>query len=277
MSLSGQFKNCPPNQPDRANCSILRTSAIKEMRFNLFEVGGCVRDALLGIPSKDVDFVAVAHEDQNFPSAQDAFRALLEDLLNDGFQVFLSTPEFLTIRARVPNTHVLRSRTDVADFVLARRDGPSSDGRRPDFVVPGTLRDDLARRDFTMNAIARSSCGSFLVDPFDGVNDIQAQQIRFVGNPEDRIMEDGLRTVRAVRFSITKGFRLHSDTLNAVNSELAADMLFSVSPERIREELNKMFAADTVASMNLLTSLNPIFVQNLFRGNLNLQATLKKL
>lgn len=247
------------------------------MRFNLFEVGGCVRDALLGIPSKDVDFVAVAHEDQNFPSAQDAFRALLEDLLNAGFQVFLSTPEFLTIRARVPKNHVLRSRTDVADFVLARRDGPSSDGRRPDFVLPGTLRDDLARRDFTMNAIARSSCGRFLVDPFDGVNDIQAQQIRFVGNPVDRIMEDGLRTVRAVRFSITKGFRLHSDTLNAVNSDLAASMLFSVSPERIREELNKMFAVNTVASMNLLTSLNPEFVQNLFRGNLSLQATLKKL
>lgn len=245
------------------------------MTFQFFEVGGCVRDHLLGIDSKDVDFSVVAPSGA-FPDAHTAFFALSNHLRENDFQVFLETPEFLTIRARVPKNHPLSSRTSVADFVLARKDGPSSDGRRPDFVLPGSLHDDLSRRDFTMNAIARDVDGNF-VDPFGGVEDTTNSVIRFVGDPTHRISEDGLRVVRALRFSITKNFDFHQDTWDAVNSEFAASMILSVSPERIREELNKMFARDTVGSLNLLGVLNQTLVQNLFRGGLNLQATLAKL
>ncbi len=245
------------------------------MTFQFFEVGGCVRDHLLGIESKDVDFAVVAPSGA-FQNAQIAFFALSRYLKENDFHVFLETPKFLTIRARVPKNHPLSARTSVADFVLARKDGPSSDGRRPDFVLPGTLMDDLSRRDFTMNAIARDVEGNF-IDPFGGVDDVANSIIRFVGDPVQRISEDGLRVVRALRFSITKNFEFHQDTWDAVNSDFAASMILSVSPERIREELNKMFAQDTVGSLNLLGVLNQTLVQNLFRGGLNLQATLAKL
>src|SRR5690606_30256826 len=113
--------------------------------IQMFEVGGCVRDDLLGIPTKDVDFTVVA------PS----FDAMRDHLIREGFRIHVESPEFVAIRAGVPEGHPLRERTKDADFVLARKDAPTGDGRRPDFVEPGTLMDDLARRDFTVNAMAR--------------------------------------------------------------------------------------------------------------------------
>jgi len=123
--------------------------------FQKFEVGGCLRDEFKGIPSKDVDFAVEA------PS----FEAMRDELIEDGFEIFEERPEFFTIRAKVPKGNPLEDRTRVADFVMCRKDGPSSDGRRPDFVEPGTIFDDLARRDFTVNAIARNAITGEIIDP----------------------------------------------------------------------------------------------------------------
>lgn len=128
----------------------------------LFEVGGCVRDDLLNIPTKDIDFVAIA------PS----FDALRQHVLDEGFKIFIERPEFGTIRVSVPKNHPLRKKVKDADFVLARKDGPSTDGRRPDFVEPGTLCEDLARRDFTVNAMARAVGSDIIIDPFNGQRDL---------------------------------------------------------------------------------------------------------
>ena len=125
--------------------------------IHFFEVGGCVRDSLLGRNTKDIDFTVVA------PS----FGAMRQHLLNEGFTIHVENPEFQTIRCGVPEGHVLRKRTKDADFVWARHEGPYSDGRHPDWVEPGTLLDDLERRDFTVNAIARGVDGH-IIDPFDG-------------------------------------------------------------------------------------------------------------
>lgn len=138
--------------------------------FHFFEVGGCVRDELMGLSSKDVDFSVVAPKGK-FNFASTAFSALCKDLDRQGFQIFEVREEFLTVRAKVPKGHPLAARTAVADFVLARKEGPYSDGRHPDWVVPGTLLDDLSRRDFCCNAISRDIDGN-LVDPFDGVGDL---------------------------------------------------------------------------------------------------------
>ena len=246
--------------------------------FQFFEVGGAVRDQLLGVDSKDVDFVCVANDPEQFVTATDAFESLHQFVENQGFKVFLSTPEFLTLRAQVPNGHVLKQRTNVADFVLARKDGPSSDGRRPDFVLPGSLHDDLSRRDFTVNAMALDPVSGDLIDPFNGQDDLKQRTLRFVGDPLQRLREDGLRLLRALRFSVTKGFVLHVDTLG-VFRELEvqgqfSELLCGVSVERQREELTKMFRHDTMQTLQTLQQF-PNLMRVVF-ADLKLMPTLKK-
>jgi tRNA nucleotidyltransferase/poly(A) polymerase len=240
--------------------------------FQFYEVGGCVRDSLLGLSSKDVDFSVVAPEGAFF-TADSAFLALEAQLAEQGFQIFESRREFLTIRARVPKGHELGARTVVADFVLARRDGPYSDGRRPDWVAPGSLEDDLARRDFSVNALARGVDGT-LIDLFGGEDDLNAGLLRFVGDPTKRIAEDGLRVMRGIRFHVTKGFDIEAETWNAIISEFAAEMLSKVSVERVREELNKMFRANTLHSLRLLGMLPQHTQEAIFRDGLRLDATM---
>jgi len=242
--------------------------------FQFAEVGGAVRDKFLGVDSKDVDFVAIPEDNSVFVDAHSAFTALCIHLKLKGFKVFLETPEFFTVRAQVPDDHPLKERTDIADFVLARKDGPSSDGRRPDFVLPGTLMDDLQRRDFTVNAMA--ILDDELIDPFGGQSDLDEMLLRFVGDPTQRIAEDGLRVMRALRFMVVKGFDMDMDTWDAINSDFAAEMLTKVSVERIREELEKMFFANTLWSMTVLNDLNPEVKNAIFRDGLRLMPTLKK-
>jgi tRNA nucleotidyltransferase (CCA-adding enzyme) len=139
-----------------------------------------------------------------------------------------------------------------ADFVLARKEGDYSDGRRPDRVEAGTLEDDLARRDFTMNAIAKDSHGR-LIDPFDGRRDIADRVIRAVGNARDRIVgEDALRGLRALRFAVQKGFTIDHEVAKVLRSVEFRRALRSVSTERQREELEKMFKVDTIHSLWLI-------------------------
>lgn len=117
-------------------------------------------------------------------------------------------------------------------------DGRYSDGRHPDTVeFVSSLRDDLARRDFTINAMAfNSSVG--LVDFFNGQKDLQDQMISCVGNPSDRFQEDALRILRALRFASVYQFRIADDTARAIHSH--ADLLSNVAAERINLELCKL-------------------------------------
>lgn len=233
--------------------------------MKIYEVGGCVRDELLGVASKDIDFVAVA----------ESYAAMKQYLVDHGFKIYVEEPKFVTIRCSVPQGHPLRSRTKDADFVLSRKDSDTGDGRRPDYVEPGTLADDLARRDFTVNSLAKDTDTGEIIDLFGGRQDLTDKVLRFVGDPEKRIAEDGLRVLRGFRFSITKGFFLHPITRAALMSPLAAEMLNKVSQDRVRDELNKMLAHDTVASLRLLASLPDMMQANIFKQPLHLQATTK--
>jgi tRNA nucleotidyltransferase (CCA-adding enzyme) len=119
------------------------------------------------------------------------------------------------------------------------------------------------------------------VDPFGGQSDLESNLLRFVGNPKERIAEDGLRVMRAFRFCITKGFMIEQETFRALNSDFAAEMLTKVSIERIREELEKMFFVDSVGTMKLFCQLfslrgNTILQDAIFRDGLRLMPTLKK-
>lgn len=233
--------------------------------MRMFEVGGCVRDELMGVASKDVDFVCLA----------ESFGEMVEKLEADGFKLHVVKPEFVTVRAGVPEGHVLRERTKDADFVLARKDSATGDGRRPDFVEAGTLEDDLARRDFTVNAIARDTVTGELIDPHGGADDVATRVLRFVGDPDARVREDGLRVLRGLRFMVMKGFKPTRATMDTINSKLAVEMLAKVSAERVRDELDRMFAFDTVMTLEVLGTLRGELVEVMFSRGVRLGATMK--
>jgi len=125
-----------------------------------------------------------------------------------------------------------------------RGEGAYSDGRRPDNVVfVGNIEQDLARRDFTVNAIAYDPVDGRVVDPFDGLTDMRNRVLRAVGNPTERFQEDGLRILRGARFVATLEFELEEETEAAFRSAL--DTFRKVSPERVREEWLKAMKART--------------------------------
>lgn len=200
-----------------------------------YKVGGVVRDEILGVKSNDIDFVVET----------DSYQSLRELILARGGKIFVEYPEFLTLKANVP-------KIGAADFAVTRKDGKYSNGRHPESVEVGTLMDDLARRDFTMNAIAISESGD-VFDPYNGTRDISSKLIKAVGNAKQRIDEDKLRAFRAIRFSVTKGFRIDPPITSAIEGLKYRDF-DGVSTERIREELAKMFAHDTHLAVMLITS-----------------------
>jgi len=244
-----------------------------ETMFEFFEVGGCVRDELIDPNTivKDVDFTVVAHGDND----RDPFLNLIAHLESEGFKIWLLQPDFLTIRAQVPEEHVLRSRTRDADFVLARKDVDCSGGRSATVVAAGTLEDDLGRRDFTMNAIAKNVSGE-LVDPFNGQADIADKTIRFVGDPMTRIREDAIRILRAFRFKLKLGFDIEAASQEALLSVEGAELLLLVSVERRREELDKMLLCDTLGTIEFIAQLPTHTKEALFTDSLRLMATMKE-
>lgn len=238
---------------------------------NIYDVGGFVRDHLLDIPSKDRDCTVVIEPAMEIG---EAFDFLTEWLTEQGYVIFVSTPEHATIRAHQPERGTLP-----ADFVLARTEGPYSDGRRPDWVRTGTLADDLARRDFTVNAMARPVGGTRddIIDHHGGMADLFTMSLRFVGDPEERIREDALRVMRAIRFAVTKGFHVLHATRNAIERPWVPDLLARVSEERREAELRAMFAhASTTKVLQMLAALPLPLQEAMFSGRVRLTSTLRK-
>lgn len=127
-----------------------------------------------------------------------------------------------------------------------------------------------------MNAIARDPETGVLIDPYNGAEDIRNAMLKFVGDPIDRISEDGLRVLRGFRFVITKELGMDSYTEVALYSGLAVDMLSKVSTERIREELEKMFSFSTKLSLQCLSGMSPSLRSAIFRDGLRLMPTMRQ-
>lgn len=204
-------------------------------------VGGAVRDKILGLKSKDMDYAVEA----------ESYDAMKADIIARGGEIFLETPQYFTIRAKLP-------KLGAADFVLCRKDGAYSDGRRPDSVERGTIYDDLARRDFTMNAIAEDADTGEVIDPHNGRFDIENKLISCVGSAEVRFEEDALRMLRAIRFAITKDFQIDWNIYSILKEAEFANKLKNVSVERIREELIKCFKHNTPATLIMLRTFHNI-------------------
>ena len=233
--------------------------------FTMFEVGGKVRDEILGLQSKDVDYVAVPNDAllEKYQDAYEMFVILETFLTNEKFEIFLSTPDCFTIRAKFPKDHKYQG---VADFVMARKEIGYVPNTRTPIVKPGTLYDDLERRDFTLNALAKDEDGT-IIDHFNGMEDLKNGVLRTPLPTKVTFNDDPLRILRAIRFSITKGFTIPGTMAITMESYNYEEKMGVVSVERIREELFKCFKHDTIQTLRVLNEF-PTLRDYIFKNNI---------
>ena len=187
--------------------------------YEAYAVGGCVRDHLLGKAPEDYDMTTSATPDE--------MKAVFSDLRV--IETGIKHGTLTVLIDSVPH-----------EITTYRIDGEYTDNRHPSEVTfTRKLREDLARRDFTVNAMAYSPRGG-LADFFGGVDDLKKGVIRAVGDPMLRFSEDALRIMRALRFSATLGFRIDDNTAEAVRAK--KELLKNVSRERIYTEWKKLIS-----------------------------------
>ncbi len=193
--------------------------------FEVYLVGGSVRDRLLGRPSKDLDLTT--------PARPDDIKRLLRQAKPDS--VYEVGARFGTIGAVFGDLNV-EVTTYRAEWY------PEESSRHPEVEFGDSLKDDLARRDFTINAIAQDIGTGKITDPHGGTADIAKRTIRAVGNPADRFAEDPLRMLRGVRLATQLGFEIDPKTAAAIKG--GATRLQFISAERIRDELMHVLVSD---------------------------------
>lgn len=201
---------------------------LKKSGFQVFLVGGCVRDFLMGRPISDWDF------------ATDATPEEIKNVFPHSFY----DNRFGTVGIPLPKIPE-KEHEGVIEITTFRTEGEYRDLRRPEKVEWGkTIEEDLSRRDFTVNAIAAELVDGEIkyTDPFKGLLDIEKKLIRTVGNPSDRFNEDALRLMRAIRFATQLEFEIEKETWNAIL--LNVKNVRKISGERIRDELLKILACD---------------------------------
>jgi tRNA nucleotidyltransferase (CCA-adding enzyme) len=196
-------------------------SLLDELGLPAWLVGGCLRDILMGRTPKDWDFAT--------PCPPGLVR---EKLSGAGIPLWDTGLKHGTL--------TFRPQRVAYEITAFRIDGPYEDFRRPKWVTfTDSLREDLARRDFTVNAIAYHWRDG-LTDPFGGIADIAKRVIRAVGQPRDRLQEDALRILRGIRFAGSLDFSLDNDLSAAMMEK--ADLLRWISPERLASELKAMLS-----------------------------------
>ena len=190
--------------------------------YKAYLVGGAVRDMLMGKEPHDWDVTTDATPEQ----VMSIFRKVIPTGIAHGTVTVL----------------FMKNEIEVTTF---RTESDYSDGRHPDKVeYTGNIEEDLSRRDFTINAIASYLGDGTITDPFHGRDDIKRKIIRTVGNPLERFSEDGLRPVRAVRFSAQLGFEIERETLKAISEPEILKKTSGISLERFRDEFLKLMKAE---------------------------------
>ncbi len=209
------------------------TNELEKAGFSAFLVGGCVRDLILDKHPKDWDITTNAKPEEVIALFPKTFYE------ND----------FGTVG--IVNEEATKETLKVIEVTPYRIESEYSDNRHPDSVIfSQKIEDDLKRRDFTVNALAYSLSKKELIDLYGGQTDIKDKIVRTVGNPISRFTEDGLRILRAIRFSVELSFEIHPDTEKAIleNSHL----LKKISMERIQDEFTKIIMSDNPMSGLLL-------------------------
>lgn len=199
---------------------------LEQNKFQGYLVGGCVRDFLRGTTPKDWDVATDATPEQ----------------IQKFFPESVYENSFGTVGVKTDSEDPTLKIIEITTF---RTESDYSDKRHPNVVAfAKTVEEDLARRDFTMNAIAMDVEG-VIVDPFEGEGDLKKGIIRTVGNPKDRFGEDALRLMRAVRFATELTFVIEPETKNAIIA--SASSLKEIAAERVRDEIAKMLMTPRAA------------------------------
>ena len=194
---------------------------LNEEGFEAYIVGGCVRDKLLGLIPHDYDITTSAEPQE--------IKRVFKD-----FKTILIGEEFGTIGILIDET--------LYEVTTFRIDGKYKNFRKPENVIfSKNLVEDLKRRDFTINAMAMDSKGE-LYDPFGGKNDLEDKVLRAVGRPNERLKEDAIRILRAIRFAGRLNLYIDDDLFDAISFE--RKLLKKISPERIFDEFSKMITSD---------------------------------
>ena len=196
---------------------------LRDAGHESYLVGGCVRDLIIGLEPKDWDITTNATPEQ------------IQVIFPDSFY----ENEYGTVGVKTGSED---ARLAIIEVTPYRTESGYSDKRRPDKVEFGTsLEEDLARRDFTINAIALDESKGHLVDPYDGQKDIKDKLVRAVGKAQERFSEDALRMLRAVRLVAELGFGIDGDTATAISEN--SKHLSHVSRERVRDELVRILSS----------------------------------
>lgn len=194
---------------------------LNEEGFEAYIVGGCVRDKLLGLHPHDYDITTSAEPQE--------IKRIFKD-----FKTILIGEEFGTIGILIDKT--------LYEVTTFRIDGKYKNFRKPENVIfSKNLVEDLKRRDFTINAMAMDSRGE-LYDPFGGKNDLEDKVLRAVGRPNERLKEDAIRILRAIRFAGRLNLYIDDELFDAISFE--RNLLKKISPERIFDEFSKMITSD---------------------------------
>ena len=195
--------------------------------FEAYAVGGCIRDSFLGITPDDWDITTSAKP---------------EDIKKIFSRTFDTGIKHGTISILLEK--------DIFEVTTFRHDGEYKDNRHPEHVTFTTsVKEDLARRDFTVNAMAYNETRG-LVDPFGGQKDLKNKIIRCVGEADKRFTEDALRILRAVRFTAQKGFCIEGKTLSSIQKN--ASLVQNLSVERIVSEITKILLSDHLEMFDVL-------------------------
>jgi tRNA nucleotidyltransferase/poly(A) polymerase len=226
--------------------------------YKEYLVGGAVRDEILGISNKDLDYVFVFDNLNDDQTAAECFDDMTKVIQERG-EIFLSTPSCYTIRYKDRETK------EVKDVVMARKEIGYIPGTRTPIVKPGTLYDDFERRDFTLNALAKDEDGT-IIDYFNGLNDLSDKILRTPLPTETTFNDDPLRILRCLRFSITKGFTIPGTMAITMMVYNYDEKMSVVSTERIREELFKCFKHDTLETLRVLDEF-PLLKNYIFKDS----------
>ena len=199
---------------------------LTEAGFEAFLVGGCVRDLLRAVVYGE------SAEPKDWDIATDATPEKIQKI----FPESVYENKFGTVGVKTDSKD---EKLKVVEITTFRLEGKYSDKRHPDEVkFAKTIEEDLARRDFTINAIALNIDVNKVIDPYGGREDLKKKMVRTVGDPDKRFEEDALRLMRAVRFATELGFEIDHATLGAIKDQ--AGLLEMIAKERIRDEFVKI-------------------------------------
>lgn len=213
---------------EKINSEVLQIyKRLENAGFEVYFVGGCVRNLLLNTPPKDWDLTTNATPTE--------IQAVFPDSFYDN--------SFGTVGVPLPSVEEVEHK-NIVEITTYRTESSYKDHRKPESVSWGkTIEEDLQRRDFTMNAIAlKISDNLIFIDPFNGKEDLSKKIIRSVGDPNERFKEDALRIMRAIRFATQLSFSIEKETMKAIIED--ANLISHISQERIRDELLKILASD---------------------------------